>query len=262
MMHAMSEHAGVGVLPFDGMGLYEQPRPPRLVFKMPRVVPDQKTKFESDELFRRLSRESEVRYTGYRDRPQEERQVRFQNGCREGHTEIAFAATGTNLQLVFGNASGNYAVDPCDCDFDKEHGKYPPTDWHFSDNGANVSPSHPVPGNLRPNFSAGVRSRLSEKAQFTSVLRRKTEIRDRNREKCILYSIWKLGQCDDSHPARKNETYVELDPERETRDATRHADPSLVLSARISLTNVPGTSIHEAPGVVDRAQKGAGGDAH
>lgn len=60
MMHAMSEHAGVGVLPFDGMGLYEQPRPPRLVFKMPRVVPDQKAKFESDELFRRLSRESEV----------------------------------------------------------------------------------------------------------------------------------------------------------------------------------------------------------
>ena len=64
-MHAMSEHAGgagglgVGVLPFDGMGLYEQPRP-RLVFKMPRVVPDQKAKFESDELFRRLSRESEV----------------------------------------------------------------------------------------------------------------------------------------------------------------------------------------------------------
>lgn len=56
----MSEHAGVGVLPFDGMGLYEQPRPPRLVFKMPRVVPDQKTKFEGDELFRRLSRESEV----------------------------------------------------------------------------------------------------------------------------------------------------------------------------------------------------------
>jgi hypothetical protein len=53
----------------------------------------------------------------------EERQVRFQNGCREGHTEIAFAATGTNLQLVFSSASGNYAVDPCDCDFDKEHGK-------------------------------------------------------------------------------------------------------------------------------------------
>ena len=65
MMHAMSDPTGgglgVGVLPFDGMGIYEQPRP-RLIFKMPRVVPDQKSKFESDELFRRLSRESEVNY--------------------------------------------------------------------------------------------------------------------------------------------------------------------------------------------------------
>lgn len=44
---------------FDNIGLYEQPKP-RFIFKMPRVVPDQKAKFESDELFRRLSRESEV----------------------------------------------------------------------------------------------------------------------------------------------------------------------------------------------------------
>lgn len=48
-----------GMLPFDSIGLYEQPKP-RFIFKMPRVVPDQKAKFESDELFRRLSRESEV----------------------------------------------------------------------------------------------------------------------------------------------------------------------------------------------------------
>lgn len=39
--------------------LYEHPKP-RFIFKMPRVVPDQKHKFETDELFRRLSRESEV----------------------------------------------------------------------------------------------------------------------------------------------------------------------------------------------------------
>ncbi|KAK7601617.1 hypothetical protein V9T40_009058 [Parthenolecanium corni] len=97
--------AGVGMLPFDT--LYEQPKP-RFIFKMPRVVPDQKHKFETDELFRRLSRESEVRYTGYRDRPLEERQGRFQNGCREGHTEIAFVATGTNLQLVFNTPSNGY----------------------------------------------------------------------------------------------------------------------------------------------------------
>ncbi|CAH1388705.1 unnamed protein product [Nezara viridula] len=51
----------VGMLPFDGIGLYEQPKT-RFIFKMPRVVPDQKAKFESDELFRRLSRESELFY--------------------------------------------------------------------------------------------------------------------------------------------------------------------------------------------------------
>ncbi len=52
---------GVGMLgPFDS--LYEQPKP-RFIFKMPRVVPDQKHKFENDELFRRLSRESEVKAT-------------------------------------------------------------------------------------------------------------------------------------------------------------------------------------------------------
>ena len=51
-----------GMLPFDSIGLYEQPKP-RFIFKMPRVVPDQKSKFESDELFRRLSRESEVSFS-------------------------------------------------------------------------------------------------------------------------------------------------------------------------------------------------------
>lgn len=121
--------------PFDS--LYEQPKP-RFIFKMPRVVPDQKHKFETDELFRRLSRESEVRYTGYRDRPQEERQVRFQNGCREGHTEIAFVATGTNIQLVFNNSTNGYnhhhhhhhsqhlssaSNNGRETDFEKEHGK-------------------------------------------------------------------------------------------------------------------------------------------
>ncbi|KAK7793726.1 hypothetical protein R5R35_007880 [Gryllus longicercus] len=124
-MHAMSDPTALaGMLPFDSIGLYEQPKP-RFIFKMPRVVPDQKAKFESDELFRRLSRESEIRYTGYRDRPQEERQVRFQNGCREGHTEIAFVATGTNIQLVFNPSANGYSMaDPTrECDFDKEHGK-------------------------------------------------------------------------------------------------------------------------------------------
>uniref|UniRef100_UPI00358F785A core-binding factor subunit beta-like isoform X4 n=1 Tax=Myxine glutinosa TaxID=7769 RepID=UPI00358F785A len=57
---------------------------------MPRVVPDQRSKFESEEFFRKLSRECEVRYTGYRDRPIEERQMRFQTGCRDGRSDVVF----------------------------------------------------------------------------------------------------------------------------------------------------------------------------
>ncbi len=30
----------------------------------------------------------QVRYVGFRDRPLEERQMRFAAGCREGHAEI------------------------------------------------------------------------------------------------------------------------------------------------------------------------------
>lgn len=47
------------MLPFEAPTIFEQL--PRFFFKMPRVVQDQKPKFESDELFRRISRESEVR---------------------------------------------------------------------------------------------------------------------------------------------------------------------------------------------------------
>uniref|UniRef100_UPI00358FF17E core-binding factor subunit beta-like isoform X2 n=1 Tax=Myxine glutinosa TaxID=7769 RepID=UPI00358FF17E len=68
---------------------------------MPRVVPDQRQKFENEEFFRKLSRECEVKYTGYRDRPPEERQMHFQAECREGHSDVAFVATGTNLSLQF-----------------------------------------------------------------------------------------------------------------------------------------------------------------
>lgn len=45
--------------------------------------------------------------------------MRFTSGCREGHTEIAFTATGTNLQLVFDHSPYNNRG----CDFQKENGK-------------------------------------------------------------------------------------------------------------------------------------------
>ncbi|XP_064599092.1 core-binding factor subunit beta-like [Liolophura sinensis] len=96
--------------------------------KMPRVVSDQRAKFDNDELFRKLSRESEIKYTGFRDRPQEERQIRFQTECREGHADIAFVATGTNLQLSFiANAWSDKPEDRIPTrdfvDFDREPGK-------------------------------------------------------------------------------------------------------------------------------------------
>ena len=60
----------------------------RLLFKLPRVVPDQREKFETEDLFKKHTREGEVRYTLYRDRPNHERQAKFQAACRDGHTEI------------------------------------------------------------------------------------------------------------------------------------------------------------------------------
>ncbi|NWJ10424.1 PEBB factor, partial [Crypturellus undulatus] len=67
------------------------------------------------------------KYTGFRDRPHEERQVRFQNACRDGHTEIAFVATGTNLSLHFFPASwqGEQRQTPTReyVDFEREGGK-------------------------------------------------------------------------------------------------------------------------------------------
>jgi hypothetical protein len=125
-MNMMNDPALAGMIPFDPMQFYEPPKP-RYIFKMPRVVPNQKEKFESDDLFKRLHRDGEVRYTGFRDRPQDERQLRFQTGCREGHTELSFVASGTNVQLIFNPGYHHhhhpaYAIER-ECDFDKEIGK-------------------------------------------------------------------------------------------------------------------------------------------
>lgn len=55
----MNDPGLAGMLPFDTMGLYEPPKP-RYIFKMPRVVPEQKEKFDSEDLFKKVSRDSEV----------------------------------------------------------------------------------------------------------------------------------------------------------------------------------------------------------
>ncbi|XP_073233674.1 core-binding factor subunit beta-like isoform X4 [Porites lutea] len=57
---------------------------------MPRVVAEQRHKFENDDLFRKMSRETEIKYTGYRDRSHEERIVRFQTEARDGQATVVF----------------------------------------------------------------------------------------------------------------------------------------------------------------------------
>ncbi|XP_015792233.1 protein big brother [Tetranychus urticae] len=106
------------MLPFETPTIFEQL--PKYFFSVPKVVSNQKDKFESDELFRRLSRESEIRFVGYKDRPIVERRVRFATGLREATTDIVFIPTGTNLQLVFNSCVNGFSDY---CDFEKERGK-------------------------------------------------------------------------------------------------------------------------------------------
>lgn len=89
---------------------------------MPRVVPEQRQKFENDDLFRKMSRETEIKYTGYRDRSHEERIVRFQTEARDGQATVAFVSSGTNFTLQFPKGDdGTVAKDYLD--FDREPGK-------------------------------------------------------------------------------------------------------------------------------------------
>ena len=71
---------------------------PEHVFK---VAPDQRRKFETNELMRRLSREFDVKYAGNKEKSHEERIIMFQNSCRVGRAEISFTALGINYSLRF-----------------------------------------------------------------------------------------------------------------------------------------------------------------
>ncbi|CAG0925342.1 unnamed protein product [Notodromas monacha] len=149
------------MLPYDcvtgPLDPHHQAKPPRhFLLHIPRVIPDQKARFEGDDIFKKLSREAEVRflmstcsnhrvsnwkmyilvqvrYTGYRDRPMEERRARFQNGVRDGHTELAFLGSGINFQLIFTPAANGFTgphhqphaphMHGLPPDFDSEPGK-------------------------------------------------------------------------------------------------------------------------------------------
>lgn len=78
-------HQAETMLPYEQPSIFDQLP---VMFSVPRVVLNQRAKFDSDELFKKCSRESEVRYTGWKDRPRDERVYRFQVGLSEGHTEL------------------------------------------------------------------------------------------------------------------------------------------------------------------------------
>jgi len=107
----------------------ELPKYSRLLFKLPRVVQDQREKFENEDLFKKHQREGEVRYTLHRDRPVHERQAKFQQGCRYGHTEISFSGTGLVILLNWTSFTPphpmdqKYGISQNYCDFNREQGK-------------------------------------------------------------------------------------------------------------------------------------------
>ena len=68
---------------------------------MPRVIPNQKERFDKDELFKKLTQDSEVKYSAYRDLQHEERKKKFIESIKEGHSYISFVNTGSNLSLQF-----------------------------------------------------------------------------------------------------------------------------------------------------------------
>lgn len=110
---------------------------PRIFFKMPRVVPNQKERFETEDIFKKNTKDQEVRYTPYRERPMHERQSKFQQGLREGHVEVSLSGTGLVLILTWnpihsstaGPSSSSLApssfgaLSNQGCDFHKEPGK-------------------------------------------------------------------------------------------------------------------------------------------
>ena len=100
-----------------------------MVLRMPRLVADQRATFNSNELFRRLSRESEIRYTGFKEMDDEERRAKFYTNCKSGRVQIAFVNSGTNFVLHFfpiNNDSKHVSNSPPSneyVNFDKEPGK-------------------------------------------------------------------------------------------------------------------------------------------
>jgi len=68
---------------------------------MPRVVQNQQSHFKNDDFFKKISRESEVRYTAHKELRHEERVKLFYQECKNGDAlDVAILSTGTSVKLT------------------------------------------------------------------------------------------------------------------------------------------------------------------
>ena len=68
----------------------------------------QQSHFKNDDFFKKISRESEVRYTGHKDLKHEERVKLFHRECHSGEDlDIAILSTGTSVKLSVSTIMSN-----------------------------------------------------------------------------------------------------------------------------------------------------------
>ncbi|XP_022913609.1 protein big brother-like [Onthophagus taurus] len=81
-------------------GYQDVPPAPRVMYHLPRVVLNQKSKFKTDETFKALSIKSEIRYTGRNDLNIDQRRKCFLSDCVNGHVDISFISKGITIGLA------------------------------------------------------------------------------------------------------------------------------------------------------------------
>lgn len=129
LMHHHHHAAAHPAAHMHGIHAHHQYKVPRIFYKIPRVLPykDQKEKFETDDFFKKLTRESEVRFVAFRDRPIHERIAKFNHSIREGNVELSVLSNGFLYALVWDPVENSY-INPNEykatrIDFNKERGK-------------------------------------------------------------------------------------------------------------------------------------------
>ncbi|XP_028410174.1 core-binding factor subunit beta-like isoform X2 [Dendronephthya gigantea] len=90
---------------------------------MPRVVENQRAKFETDPVLRQLQEDCEIRYIDHFESNWEERQLRFRTECHEGCCKLGFVSNGVHLNLSFPKVAGSRYTSSEFVDFSREMGK-------------------------------------------------------------------------------------------------------------------------------------------